>query len=65
MNKEELKEFRKKYNISQRQLGILLGYSHDQIYRLESGQRQLTDHFIVSVNNLGKLLDYEDVKIPK
>lgn len=69
MNKAEIKEFRKKYSkkhrkLSQKQLGILLGYSHDQIYRLESGKRKITEHFEISLKNLGAILDYGDVKIP-
>jgi len=73
MNK--IKALREKYRItkrngktkamSQRQLGILIGYSKDQIYCLESGKRQITLHFEMSLKNVEILLRNGDVKIPK
>lgn len=51
--------------MSQRQLGILMGYSKDEIYRLESGKRQITLHFEMSLKNIEILLRNGNVKIPK
>jgi DNA-binding XRE family transcriptional regulator len=63
MNK--LKAFYKKYGLERKQLSILLGYSEDNIYRLESGKRQITKHFEISLKNLEILLKIGAIKIPK
>lgn len=60
-----IKALREKYSLTQKQLGILIGYSRDQIYRLESGKRQITPHFEVSLENVDKSLRNGDAKIPE
>lgn len=72
--KELREEIGKLYNLrtpqgkqilSQRRLGILLGFSEDQIYRLESGKRQMTPHVEIALANLEKSARKGDIKIPK
>lgn len=73
MNK--IKALREKYRVpkcrggtkamSQRQLGVLMGYSRHQIYRLEAGIRQMTPHFEILLESIEKSLKNGDAKIPK
>jgi transcriptional regulator with XRE-family HTH domain len=75
ITKEDIKAFRinhgikkrdgKKKPLTQRQLGILSGYSRHQIYRLEAGKRQITPHFEAALENIETLLRNGDIKIPE
>jgi transcriptional regulator with XRE-family HTH domain len=62
----KIKEFRAKYGLTQKQLGILLGYSKDQIYRLEADNRhnrKMKPYFLTALDNLEQLLKSGHVKI--
>ena len=54
MNK--IKALRDKYGLTREQLGIRMGYSKDQIYRLETGKRNITPHFEIALENAEKAL---------
>lgn len=54
----------KNHILTQKKLGKLMGYSRHQIYRLESGKRQMTEHFEKSLENIETLLRSGNIKIP-
>ena len=63
MNK--IKALCDKYDLCYRQLGIILGYSKDHIYRLATGRRNITPHFAIALARTEKDLKNGDIKIPK
>jgi transcriptional regulator with XRE-family HTH domain len=62
---KKVKDLREKYSISQRQLGLMLNYSRDYIYRVEAGKRRITAYFDSAIDNLNKLLENGLTEIPK
>ena len=55
----------KKYKLSHRALGILMGYHRDHIQGVNTGRYKITDRFKTSLERTEKLLKYGDIKIPE
>jgi len=54
MTPDDVKEFRRKANISQKKLGEKLGYAYPQIYisKIERGKIAITSRFEAQINIL-------------
>lgn len=62
MNK--IKAICDKYDISHRQLGILMGYHTATIQKINTGKYSLTPHFEILLDSIEKGLANGDIKIP-
>ncbi len=63
MNK--IKALCDKYDLSHRQLGILMGYHQDTIQKVNVGKRNMTAHFATVLENIELALKSGDAKIPR
>lgn len=61
MTREALRELRDKHHLTQRELGLMLGYSENYIMRLERGHEKITPRFerlVSSMFSYGKTRKY-------
>lgn len=60
-----LREIRKELGLTLQQLADIVGTSNQQIQRLESGERRLSDHWISRISEALKLEPYALIADPK